>query len=227
MFRGVKAARVVEEIYFFGVRSLSIVLVASFFVGMVLALQISIELKRFGVTRYIANVVCISLVRELGPIFTALLLAGRAGSGIAAEIGSLKITEQISAMKMLGLRFTRYFSGPMIIATTFSAFALTVVFDAVGILGGYVIGIFHLGIPFATYHASTLRILQPTDVITGLAKAVVFGAVVGVVGCTYGLKTRGGGKGVGEYTKRSVVTASLIILVSDFFLTKLLVFLLE
>jgi phospholipid/cholesterol/gamma-HCH transport system permease protein len=222
-----KPARVVDGIYVFGWRSVAIVAVAGVFVGMGIALQVEIELRRFGASQNIANVVAVSIVRELGPILTALLLAGRAGSGITAELGSMKITDQLQAMRMLGLDVSRHFVVPMIIATTIATFYLTAIFDAVGIAGGYVIGVFELRIPFHTYHELTKEILHSSDVITGLAKSLVFGVIIGWFGCYFGLSARGGGKGLGEATKRSVVASSFAILVSNFFLTKALVYMLE
>lgn len=222
-----KPVRVAEGIYIFGWSSLAIVAVAALFVGMGIGLQVEIELRRFGASQNIANVVAVSIVRELGPILTALLLAGRAGSGITAELGSMKITEQLLAMKMLGLDVHRHFVAPMIIATTISTFYLTCVFDAVGIAGGYIVALFELDIPFHTYHELTKEYLRASDVITGLSKSLAFGLIIGWVGCYYGLTVAGGGKGLGEATKKSVVAASFAILVSNFFLTKALVWMVE
>ncbi len=222
-----KLGRVVEGLYIFGWRSVAIVATCSLFVGMGMALQVEVELRKFGASRNIANIVAVGIVRELGPVLTALLLAGRAGSGITAEVGSMKITEQLAAMRMLGLDVNRHFIAPMLLAVTLSTLLLTVVFDAVGIVGGYAIAVYQLGIPFHQYHQLTKDILNTSDVFTGLTKSVVFGAIIAWVGCYYGLATRGGGKGLGEYTKRAVVAASFAILVSNFFLTKALIHWLE
>lgn len=222
-----KPARVVDGLYIFGWRSIALVGIAGLFVGMGIALQVEIELRRFGASQNIANVVAVSIVRELGPILTALLLAGRAGSGITAELGSMKITDQLTAMRMLGLDVSRHFVVPMMIATTLATFYLTVLFDLLGVGGGYVIAVFELKIPFHTYHELTKQILHLSDVVTGLSKSLVFGGIIGWFGCYYGLGAAGGGKGLGEATKRSVVASSFAILVSNFFLTRLLVFLLE
>jgi phospholipid/cholesterol/gamma-HCH transport system permease protein len=218
-----KPARVADGIYLFGWRSIAIVAIAALFVGMGIALQVEIELRRFGASQNIANVVAVSIVRELGPILTALLLAGRAGSGITAELGSMKITEQLQAMKMLGLEVERHFIVPMMIATTVATFYMTALFDAVGVAGGYVIALTEFAIPFHTYHELTREFLHLSDVVTGLSKSLVFGLIIGWFGCYYGLTAAGGGKGLGEATKRSVVASSFAILVSNFFLTKALV----
>jgi len=201
--------------------------IAALFVGMGIAIQVEIELRRFGASQNIANVVAVSIVRELGPILASLLLAGRAGSGITAEVGSMNVTEQLQAMRMLGLEVDRHFTAPMLLAVTISTFYLTVVFDAVGIAGGYVIAVFEIGIPFATYHELTKEILRVSDLVTGLTKSCVFGLLIGWFGCYYGLTVRGGGKALGEATKQAVVAASFAILVSNFFLTRALTFWLE
>jgi phospholipid/cholesterol/gamma-HCH transport system permease protein len=222
-----KLARVVEGIYVFGWRSAAIVSTCALFVGMGLAVQVEIELRRFGASQNIANVVAVSIVRELGPILTALLLAGRAGSGITAELGAMKITDQIQAMRMLGLDPDRHFTAPMLLSTAISTFLLTALFSVVGVAGGYVVAIYELGIPFHAYHELTKDILRSSDVITCLVKSIVFGTIVGWLGCYYGLATQGGGQGLGEATKRSVVASSFAILVSNYFLTRGLVHLLE
>ncbi len=222
-----KAGRVVDGLYTYGWRSVGIVAVAALFVGMGMALQVEVELRRFGASQNIANVVAVGIIRELGPVLTALILAGRAGSGIAAEVGSMKITEQLAAMRMLGLDVDRHFIAPLLLSVTLSTFYLTVVFDIVGVAGGYVIAVYDLGIPFRTYHELTKDILRRSDVITGLAKSLVFGLIIAWVGAYCGLATRGGGKGLGEHTKRAVVASSFAVLVSNFFLTKLLISVLE
>ncbi len=215
-----KPSRVVDGVYAYGCRSAGIVAVAALFVGMGIAVQVEIELRRFGASQNIANVVVVSIVRELGPVLTALVLAGRAGSGLTAEIGAMKIGDQIAAMKMLGLDVHRYFIVPMVLATAISTFALTVLFDAIGVAGGYAIAIFELGIPFHTYHELTKEILRTPDALAGLTKPVFFGLWIGWIGCWYGLRASGGGKGLGEATTRAVVAAMLAILVSNYFLTR-------
>jgi phospholipid/cholesterol/gamma-HCH transport system permease protein len=227
VFGRFKPSRVADGVFVFGWRSVGIVAVAALFVGMGIAIQVEIELRRFGASQNVANVVAVSIVRELGPILTALILAGRAGSGITAEIGAMKITEQLAAMKMLGLDVHRHFIAPMVVATAIATFCLTVFFDLIGVAGGYAIAVFELGIPFETYHQLTKDILRSSDVIAGLSKSAFFGLLIGWLGCFYGLSAQGGGKGLGEATTRAVVTSSLSILVSNYFLTRGLVFLLE
>lgn len=219
---GFRLRMALEQVYVQAVRSLGLILVSGFFVGMVLALQTSAELDRFKLGATVADLVCVALVRELGPVFTALLLAGRAGSGIAAELASMSITEQVSAMRMLGLSVHRLVVVPRILAGVVAAFSLTVVFNVVGIAGGYVIGVGHLGVPLPVYHARTLDALRFAVVANGLAKAAVFGLFIAAISCYAGLSARGGAKGVGRATTQAVVAASLAVLVSDFFLTRAL-----
>ncbi len=226
LFR-VRLKQTVEQIYYIGAKSFWIILVSAFFVGMVLAMQTAYELKKFGLTLQIANIVCVSLVRELAPVFTALLLAGRIGSGITAELGSMKINDQIKAMKMLNLDVDRLVIGPKLAAVVLAGFSLTIVFDVVGIIGGYFIGVLQLNVPFFLYHNTTLNALLFKDVGCGLVKSIFFGLVIAVVSCYFGLTSKGGAKGLGENTKKSVVYSSIFVLVSDFFLTKLLIFLLD
>lgn len=217
----------VEQMYYCAARSFGIIVVGSFFVGMVLAMQTAYELQKFGLTLQIANIVCVSLVRELSPVFTALLLAGRVGSGMTAELGSMKINDQIKAMKMLNLDIDRLLISPRLIASTLAAFSLTIVFDVVGIVGGYMVGVWQMNVPFYTYHSTTLEALTFKDMACGLIKGIFFGMLIALVSCYYGLSAKGGAKGLGENTKKSVVTSSIIVLISDFFLTKLLIFLLD
>lgn len=223
----IRLRQVVEQVYLIGTKSFWIIVVSGFFVGMVLGMQTAYELQKFGLTLRIANIVCVTLVRELAPVFTALLLAGRIGSGITAELGSMKITDQIKAMKMLGLDLDKLILGPRFVAVILASFSLTIVFDVVGLLGGYFIGIFQLKIPFYLYHSTTLEALRFKDLGCGLIKAIFFGAVIAVTSCYFGLSTKGGARGLGENTKKSVVTSSVVVLLSDFFLTKLLFYLLD
>jgi phospholipid/cholesterol/gamma-HCH transport system permease protein len=218
----VKLAFVVEQFHLIGVRSLPIIVFAALAIGMVLALQVAVELLKFQGQRFVANITCVSILREFGPVFTALLLAGRAGSAMTAEIGTMKITEQLSAMRMLGLDLYKFLIVPRVLGCFLGAVTLTVLFDLVGILGGTLVAVFSVGIPFQEYHAGTMNILNWKDLSIGLIKAGVFGLIIATLGCYWGLRTEEGAKGVGEFTKHSVVTSSVTIILSDFFLSKLL-----
>jgi phospholipid/cholesterol/gamma-HCH transport system permease protein len=216
--------KMMDELARLGVGSVTIIVVTAFFVGMVLAMEVSVEMERFGLQIYVANVVTVSLVRELSPIFTALLIAGFGGSGITAEIGGMTLSNQVEAMRMLSLDVNRHFIAPICLAATVAGVCLTVVFDLVGVTGGYVVGTTQLGIPLATYHEATKAVLEMPDVACGLIKGAVFGALVGIIGCHAGLRVQGGVLGLAEATRRSVVTSMVVVLVSDYFLTRGIMF---
>lgn len=217
-----KFSALVEQFQLTGVNSFPIVAVAALAIGMVLALQVAVELAKFQGTRFVANINCVSILREFGPVFTALLLSGRAGSAMTAELGTMKITEQLAAMRMLGLDVPKYLLAPRLIGCLLACLSLTLVFDVIGIAGGYLMAVYALNISFAEYHAGTLNILNWRDLSIGLIKAALFGMIIATVGCYWGLRTEEGARGVGEYTKRSVVTSSIAVIVSDFFLSKIL-----
>lgn len=214
-----------------GVGSLGIVLLTGFFTGMVLALQSSVQLATFGATDYIGRLIAGSMIRELGPVLAGLMVAGRVGSGIAAQLGSMRVTEQIDALNTLGTDPIKKLVTPRVLASLIMVPVLTVINDFVGILGGSVIAKFYLGKPSALYWKTvfeqmlsggfTLHFI-PNDFIQGLTKPFVFGGIISLVGCYYGLKTSGGTEGVGIATTRTVVTASILILVVDYFLTQVL-----
>jgi phospholipid/cholesterol/gamma-HCH transport system permease protein len=214
-----------------GVGSLGIVLLTGFFTGMVLALQSSVQLQAFGATDYIGSLISASMIRELGPVLAGLMVAGRVGSGIAAQLGSMRVTEQIDALNTLGTDPIKKLVTPRVLAALIMLPVLTVINDFVGILGGNVIAKFYLGKPSALYWRTvfeqmmtggfTLRYI-PNDFIQGLTKPFVFGGIISLVACHYGLKTTGGTEGVGVATTRTVVTASILILVVDYFLTQIL-----
>lgn len=218
-----------------GVASLGIVVLTGLFTGMVLALQSSVEMKRFGATIYIGRLVGASAVRELGPVLTALMVAGRVGSGIAAQLGSMKVTEQIDALHVIGTDPIKKLVVPRLVAALVMLPLLTVITDLVAIFGGLVIAVVKLGLSADLYLRSVYQTLAasgflftylPKDVLAGLLKPFFFGAIIAITGCYYGFQTRGGTEGVGLSTTRAVVTASILILASDYFLTQLLITLL-
>ena len=205
-----------------GVGSLSIVILTGTFTGMVLALQSAASLDAFGARPYVGRLVSISMVRELGPVLTALMVTGRVGSGMAAELGSMVVTQQIDALRVLGSDPVRKLVAPRILAGMVMVPILTVLSDAVGIFGGSLISVSTLGLNWEYYWRSVGQALVMNDFAMGLTKPVVFGFILTSVGCFMGLRTTGGTQGVGEATTRSVVVASVVILSSDFFMTKLL-----
>lgn len=205
-----------------GVDSLPVVLLTSLFTGAVMALQTFATLKRFHAESYVGSLVALSMVRELAPVIASLLIAGRCGSAMGAELGTMRVTEQIDALEVLATDPVHYLMVPRVWATVFMLPLLIVVADAVGIAGGYVISVLYFGANPVTYMENTFRFMDVEDVTSGLIKAAVFGLIVSVVGCQKGFFTRGGAEGVGQATTRAVVLASIAILISDFFLTKIL-----
>ena len=214
-----------------GVGSLPIVLLTGLFTGMVMALQSSVELSKFGADIYIGNLVGASMVRELGPVLASLMVAGRAASGIAAEIGSMRVTEQIDALQSFGTDPIKKLVTPRLLAALIMMPILTMLADVIGILGGLIVAVFRIGIPADVYIEGVLNtlaqggfILQfvPKDFITGLMKPFIFGGIIALTACYYGLNTKGGTEGVGEAATRSVVTCSVMILATDYFITQLL-----
>jgi phospholipid/cholesterol/gamma-HCH transport system permease protein len=213
---------IVAQMDSLGVGSLSIVILTGTFTGMVLALQSAASLDAFGARPYVGRLVSISMVRELGPVLTALMVTGRVGSGMAAELGSMVVTQQIDALRVLGSDPVRKLVAPRILAGMIMVPMLTVLSDAVGIFGGSLISVSQLKLSWEFYWRSVSSTLVMNDFVMGLTKPVVFGFILASVGCFMGLRTRGGTQGVGESTTRSVVVASVLILSSDFFMTKLL-----
>ena len=207
---------------FIGFGSLPIVLLTGFFTGAVLALQTSKTLSTFGETSLTGQVVALSLVRELGPVLTSLMVAGRNSSGIASELGSMVVSEQIDAMRALGTDPSKKLVTPRLAATIIMLPLLTIFSDFVGLLGGFMVSFFIVHLNPSQYWTQAYHSLDMHDVFQGLAKPFIFAFIVALVGCYYGLTTRGGTQGVGRATTQAVVTASVLILTTDFFLTKII-----
>ena len=205
-----------------GVSSLSIIILTGFFTGGVLALQSSKSLQSFGAVNLTGQLVALSLIRELGPVLTALMIAGRVGSGIASELGSMVVTEQIDALRALGTDPTKKLVSPRMIACTTMVPLLTVMADLFGLIGGWIVSFYTLRLNTKLYWSSALRSIEYIDALEGLVKPIVFGFIVGMIGCYFGLRTTGGTRGVGQSTTQAVVFASIIVIVSDFFLSKII-----
>jgi phospholipid/cholesterol/gamma-HCH transport system permease protein len=205
-----------------GVGSLPIVVLTGFFTGAVLALQSSATLAKFGSLALTGQLVSLSMVRELGPVLTSLMVAGRNSSGMASELGSMRVTEQIDAMRALGTDPLKKLVTPRVISTVIMMFFLTIISDLVGLTGGWVISFFMLGLNSRQYWNQAYQNLAAEDVSMGLIKPVIFGFIIATVGCYYGLTTKGGTQGVGRSTTQAVVVASVLILVLDFFVTRLI-----
>jgi phospholipid/cholesterol/gamma-HCH transport system permease protein len=204
-----------------GVKSLSITGITALFTGMVLALQSAYSLEAFGGKQFIGRVVSLSLVRELGPVLTALMVGGRVGSGITAELGSMTVTEQVDALRAMAISPIRRLVVPRMLATVVMMPVLSAIADLLGILGGMAIAIVSLQVSAGDYLTSIWQQLAISDIGSGLAKTVFFGLEIAAIGSYNGLQVEGGAASVGRATTRTVVLASISVLVSDFFLTKL------
>lgn len=207
-----------------GVGSLSIVMLTGFFSGAVMALQMSRALAQYGASGKVGEIVSITLVRELGPVLTALLVAGRNASGIASELGSMKVTEQIDAMRALGTDPVQKLVTPRLIATCAMLPLLTVIADFVGLFGGYIMAVPVLSLTTGSqYWSSAWRALEYNDLAQGLVKPLAFAVIISLVGCFYGMRTTGGTQGVGRATTQAVVVASVWVFVVTFLITKIFV----
>lgn len=225
------AQDVIQQMDEIGVKSLGIVLLTGFFTGMVLALQSSVQLQAFGMSALVGRLVAGSMIRELGPVLAGLMVAGRVGSGIAAQLGSMRVTEQIDALNTLGTDPIKKLVTPRVLAALIMLPILTIINDFVGIVGGNLIATVVIGIPTGQYWRTvweqivaggfTLHYI-PNDFIQGLVKPFVFGGIISISGCYFGLNTTGGTEGVGQATTRTVVLSSILILVVDYFLTQIL-----
>ena len=201
--------------------SLPVVALTAVFSGAVIALQSFTGFSRFSAESAIAGVVVLSVVRELGPVLAGLMVAGRMGAAMAAEIGTMRVTDQIDALGTLSTNPMKYLVAPRLLAGLLALPLLVVVADVLGVAGGFVVSILKLGFAPAAYLQSTIDILRTNDVVAGLTKAAVFGFVVSLMGCYHGYNSRGGAQGVGAATTSAVVTASILILSFDYVLTEL------
>jgi phospholipid/cholesterol/gamma-HCH transport system permease protein len=202
-----------------GVRSMPVVLVTATFTGMVLALQSYSGFQRFQATSFVGSVVALSITRELGPVFAGLMVSGRVGAAMAAELGTMKVTEQIDALVTLATNPVKYLVVPRVVAATLVLPVLVVFADLVGILGGYFVSVYLLGANPYVYVAKTYQYLEFKDIYTGLVKASVFGMLIALISCHHGFVAEGGAEGVGRATTRAVVASSMMVLISDYFMT--------
>ena len=210
-----------EQLYQLGVRSLTITNVTLLFTGMVLAIQTAYSLAAYGGKAFVGDIVALSVVRELGPVLTALMVAGRVGAGITAEIGSMAVTEQVDALRALAANPVRKLVVPRVVALVLALPLLTILADAVALFGGLIMAILEIGQSRAYFMGHVLGALTITDVASGVGKTVFFAFFIGVIACYNGLNARGGADGVGKATTNTVVVSSISIIISDFFLTKM------
>ncbi|MDP3789657.1 MAG: ABC transporter permease [Candidatus Omnitrophota bacterium] len=219
-----KRKPIVDQMDRIGVASLPIVALTSFFTGVVLALQSAYQMQKMSSEMYIASLVSLSIVRELGPVLTALVVAGRVGAAITAELGTMRVTEQIDALETLATNPVKYLVVPRFLALVVMLPLLTVYADMIGIMGGYVIGVFKLHIGSHMYMRMTYQPLVFKDVASGLIKTVAFGMIIAVVACFQGMRTEGGAEGVGKSTTLAVVISFIMIIAADCFFTALFYF---
>ena len=213
---------VILEIETIGVRSLPVAVIAAVFTGMVFALQSAVNMARFGAENYVGPVSALAILRELGPVLTAVLVGGKVASGITAELGSMKVTEQIDALRVLGVNYVKRLVVPRLLAAVVVFPLLTVLADVVGVLGGMLIMVTERGADPWGYWNTTTYWVVPRDFLTGIIKSAFFGVVVTLIGCYNGLATEGGTEGLGRATTATVVHVTMGVIVADFFLTKLL-----
>ena len=212
----------VRQMVRLGVDSIPVVFLTAMFTGMVLALQTYVGFQRVHAENFVGSVVALAMLRELSPVLVGLMVTGRVGSSMAAEIGTMRVTEQIDALEALATDPIHYLFVPRVIAGIVMLPFLVVLGDALGIGGGYLVGVKLMGANPVLYESNTYQYLQMNDIWSGLVKAAAFGLILTLTGCVRGYDTSGGAEGVGRSTTAAVVSASLIILLSDFFLTKLL-----
>lgn len=212
---------IIRQLLFIGFYSLPVVAITTFFSGAVLALQSYTGFSRFSAESSIATVVVLSLTRELGPVLAGLMVAGRVGASIAAEIGTMRVTEQVDALYTLSTDPIKYLVFPRVIAAIITMPCLVLIGDVIGVMGGYLVGVYKLDFNSTTYLTSTFQYLEPIDVISGLVKAAVFGFIISIISCYSGYYSDKGAKGVGRATTSAVVNSSILILISNYVITEL------
>lgn len=220
----VKYKQILDQMNKIGVNSLPIVFLTSLFTGMVLSLQSAYQMQKISAQMYIASLVALSMTRELGPVLTALVVAGRVGASITAELGTMKVTEQIDALETLATNPVKYLVVPRFLALAIMLPILTIYADFIGMAGGYVIGVYKLGISSNMYLKMTYDPLKFKDIFTGLFKSFIFAMIIAIIGCFEGFRTEGGAEGVGRATTISVVTAFILIIAADCLFTALFYF---
>ena len=213
---------IIKQMEFIGVKSIFVVVLTGLFSGMVLALESHYAFKLFSAETLVGPTVALAMTREMGPVLTALMVNGRAGSAIAAEIGTMRVTEQIDALAVMAANPIQYLIVPRVIAGILMLPVLTIIADFLGILGGYLVGVILLGVNSGMFVANIIEYLDLADIFHGLTKSVFFGLILSHIGCYKGFFTKGGAEGVGKATTQAVVLSSVLILVGDYILTSLM-----
>ena len=211
-----------KQFFRIGYASLPVVAMTAFFTGGALALQIYLGSTRFNAASLVASIVALGITRELGPVLAGLMVSGRVGASIAAELGTMRVTEQIDALTTLSTNPYKYLVGPRLIASVISLPILVAIADTIGIMGGYFVGTRSLDFNYYAYLKNTADFLKPQDVTSGLIKAAVFGFIIALMGCYHGFNSKGGAQGVGRATTNAVVFSAILILAANFLLTSLL-----
>ncbi|MBL8907828.1 MAG: ABC transporter permease [Rhizobiales bacterium] len=214
--------QIFDQLMKIGYNSLLVVGLTAFFTGGALALQIYLGSSRFNAESLVASIVALGITRELGPVFAGIMVAGRVGSSIAAELGTMRVTEQIDALVTLATNPFKYLVGPRIVACVISLPILVGIADIIGVMGGYIVGTRSLGFNSYAYIKNTVDFLKLDDVTSGLIKAAVFGFIIAIMGCYHGFNSRGGAQGVGRATINAVVSSAILILAANFVLTSFL-----
>lgn len=204
-----------------GVDSIPIVTIITFSVGLIIAMQSAYQLERFGASIYVADLVAVSITRELGPLITAIIITGRSGSAIAAELGTMKVSEEIDALQTMGINPVKFLIVPRMLALTIMLPCLTVLADVMGIAGGFVLGISALNLDFTRFFIQTAHALAFKDLLAGLIKSFFFALIIGGIGCYQGSIVKGGAEGVGKATTQSVVSSIFMIILADMLFTAL------
>ncbi|MFQ5863803.1 MAG: MlaE family ABC transporter permease [bacterium] len=219
--KGLNWKSTVEQMVRIGYESIPIVCLIAFFVGLIIAMQSAYQLQRFGATIYVANLVAVSIIRELSPLLTAIVITGRSGSAITAEIGTMKVYEEIDALQTMGFNPIKFLVVPRTIAMLVMLPCLTIIADFIGILGGYIIAMITLNITSVRYIDQTISALEFRDFFSGMVKSVFFALIIAKIGCYQGFKVEGGAEGVGKSTTMSVVASIFLIIAADVFFTAL------
>ena len=215
---------VIDQMHKIGVMSLPLVFLTSIFTGMVLALQSAYQLRLFSAEQFTSDLISVSLCRELGPVLTAMVVSGRVGASISAELGTMKVTEQIDALESLATNPVQYLVVPRFLAAVCMLFILTIYADCIGMFGGYLIAVFKLGMSSHVFIKRAIKALLVKDIVTGLIKAFFFGGFISIAGCYFGFEARGGAEGVGRATMLAVVVSLIMVIASDALFTAIFYF---
>ncbi|HTR96624.1 MAG TPA: ABC transporter permease [Candidatus Acidoferrales bacterium] len=221
--RGLRAGGlIVDQMNAIGVQSLMLVFIVSLFTGAVAAVQAAYQFSNVVPLKFLGSVILRSVIIELGPVLTALIVGGRVGASIAAELGTMRVTEQIDALEAMAINPVRYLVVPRVVAAIVMLPVLTVLSDAIGVMGGYVVAVTSIGVSTHTYVTGLKQFFFTKDLMSGLIKSLFFGGIIGWMGCYYGFRTEGGAEGVGVATTRAVVASCVLVLISDYVLANVL-----